>query len=146
MTMTSPAIHRYCRPVRFSETDAAGVVHFSRLLAIVEEAEHDWFSQLGLPVFGGGTAWPRVKLEVDFRAPCRFGETLCIDLTIEEIKNSSLAIRYAATSSRSGEESRPVFSGRMVICHASTGSDGTFHPFPFPESMRKILIKQTAEG
>ena len=121
--MTSPATYIHRRRVEFADTDAAGVAHFSRLLAMVEEAEHAFFRERGIPILTKDSAWPVVRVEVDFCGACRFGEEIEIRLSDFQPGKSSLAYRFEATV-----ESRKVFSGKMTKCHIS------------PESMRPAEI------
>ena len=112
--MTSPAAHIHRRRVEFADTDAAGVAHFSRLLAMVEEAEHGFFRERGIPSLTPESAWPVVKTEVDFCGACRFGEEIEIRLGNFQPGKSSLA--YAFEGAIDG---RKVFSGKMTKCHIS---------------------------
>jgi YbgC/YbaW family acyl-CoA thioester hydrolase len=112
--MTSPAAHIHRRRVEFADTDAAGVAHFSRLLAMVEEAEHGFFRERGIPILTAESAWPVVKTEVDFCGACRFGEEIEIRLRDFQPGKSSLA--YAFEAAIAG---RKVFSGKMTKCHIS---------------------------
>jgi acyl-CoA thioesterase FadM len=64
----------YQRRVAFADTDAAGVVHFSRLLCYVEEAEHALLAELKIPLMGDdkdGGGWPRVHIDCNYFAPLR---------------------------------------------------------------------------
>lgn len=81
--------HLYQRRVQFADTDAAGVVHFSRILCYVEEAEHELLKSLGIPVQGDG-GWPRVHVACDYTAPARFGELLTVSISPKRIGNSSI--------------------------------------------------------
>ena len=42
--------YRYRRRVEFSETDLAGIVHFSNYFRYMEAAEHEFFRSLGLSI------------------------------------------------------------------------------------------------
>jgi acyl-CoA thioesterase FadM len=100
--------------VEFADTDAAGVAHFSRLMAMVEEAEHGFFRERGILILTAESAWPVVKTEVDFCGACRFGEEIEIRLGDFQPGKSSLA--YAFVGAIDG---RKVFSGKMTKCHIS---------------------------
>ena len=121
--MTSPATYIHRRRVEFADTDAAGVAHFSRLLAMVEEAEHGFFRERGIPILTKDSAWPVVRSEVDFCGACRFGEEIEIRLGDFLPGKSSLAYGFEAQAG-----GRVVFSGKMTKCHIS------------PESMRPVEI------
>lgn len=129
--MTSPAAHQYRRRVEFADTDAAGVAHFSRLLAMVEEAEHDFFRKNSWPVLSKESAWPIVGLQVDYQSPCRFGDEINIRLFNFAPGDSSLAYSFEASLN-----DRPIFSGRTTICHISPE---TSRPSPIPASILRAL-------
>ena len=63
--MTSkPPGFRYSRRVQFSETDLAGIAHFSAFFRFMEEAEHALWRAAGLSNFSssgpsGGSRAPR---------------------------------------------------------------------------------------
>jgi acyl-CoA thioester hydrolase len=107
--MTSPAtfIHR-CR-VEFADTDAAGVAHFSRLLSMIEEAEHGFFRDRGIPILTKDSAWPLVRVEGDFAGLCRFGDQIEIRLSNFEPGKTSLGYAFEAQV-----EGRVVFSGTTL--------------------------------
>ena len=121
--MTSPATYIHRRRVEFADTDAAGVAHFSRLLAMVEEAEHGFFRERGIPILTKDSAWPVVRVEVDFAGACRFGNEIAMRLSDFQPGKTSLAYRFEAFV-----EEREVFSGKITKCHIS------------PETMRPVEI------
>lgn len=86
--------HIYQRRVSFADTDAAGVVHFSRLLCYAEEAEHDLLSSLAIPLLGGG-GWPRVNVSCDYLAPARLGDTVEVSISPVELGKSSVLWRFS---------------------------------------------------
>lgn len=137
--MTSPAAHAYRRRIRFSETDAGGVAHFSRLAALVEEAEHDWFRGLGIPVFGPRIVWPRVRFEIQYHAACRFGDEVLLRLWPDAIQAKSVVLAFAAEILDPPRHPTPAFSGKMVVCHARIQKNGGFLPAPLPARFRKLL-------
>jgi len=115
--MTSPAAYIHRRRVEFADTDAAGVAHFSRLLVIVEEAEHGFFRERGIPILTAESAWPVVKTEVDFCGACRFGDEIEMRLSDFQPGKSSLAYAFEGTI-----DGRKVLFGRMTKCHISPKS------------------------
>ena len=46
------------RQVAFHDTDASGVAHFTRLLCLVEEVEHEYLRSQGLEVLSPDCGWP----------------------------------------------------------------------------------------
>ena len=113
--MTSVATHKYTRKVHFSETDAAGVVHFTCLPTYVEEAEHDYFRGCGVPPFEEGSGWPRIRLVIDYQSPCRFEDV--IEITLEEFSATRSAISYRFVGKKLEPASVQVFQGEMTICY-----------------------------
>ena len=81
--------HLYQRQVQFADTDAAGVVHFSRLLCFVEEAEHNLLSSLEIPIAEDG-GWPRVHISCDYLKPLRFPGSAQIMIQPVKLGESSI--------------------------------------------------------
>ena len=94
--------HRYVHRdlVQFSDTDMAGIVHFSNFFRFMERAEHAFFRSLGLSVVekedpsmeGNPVGWPRVHASCDFLAPLFFEDEVEVELLVEELRTRS--IRY----------------------------------------------------
>lgn len=84
--------------VQFSETDAAGLVHFSNFFRYMERAEWELFRAADLPLIeehaGILRGWPRVKAECSFSSPLRFGDTLRIHLKVREITDRSITYAF----------------------------------------------------
>ena len=112
--MTSPATYIHRRRVEFADTDAAGVAHFSRLLAMVEEAEHGFFRERGIPILTKDSAWPVVRVEVDFAGACRFGDE--IEMRLSDFQPGKTSFAYGFEAVVVG---RKVFSGKITKCHIS---------------------------
>ena len=70
---------RTTRMVEFSETDMAGIMHFSNFFRFMESAEHAFYRSKGFSVDEAkslGLGWPRVKAECEYRHPLRFEDTV----------------------------------------------------------------------
>lgn len=84
--------------VQFSETDMAGIVHFSNFFRYMERVEHAFFRSLGLGIVDPASfgeervGWPRVHASCDFMAPLKFEEEFRIQLLVEEVRDK--VIRY----------------------------------------------------
>jgi len=94
---------RLQRRVAFSETDAAGIVHFSNYFRYFEDAEHALWRDAGLSIHGGESAigWPRVSASCDYRRPLRFEQEFEIRVAIAEVTGRT--IRYEGTIDSQGE-------------------------------------------
>ena len=73
------------RQVAFHDTDASGVAHFSRLLCLVEEVEHEYLCSRGVEVLSPDCGWPRVHVEADYSSSAGLGDWLSIELRWEPV-------------------------------------------------------------
>lgn len=79
--------------VQFSETDMAGIVHFSNFFRYMERVEHAFFRSLGLSMVEHGedrVGWPRVHASCDYMAPLKFEEEFRMELLVEEVRGKVL--------------------------------------------------------
>jgi acyl-CoA thioester hydrolase len=78
--------------VQFSETDMAGIVHFSNFFRYMERVEHAFFRSLGFSIVDPPSladervGWPRVHAACDYFAPLRFEEEFECELLVEEVR------------------------------------------------------------
>lgn len=88
----------YERPVRFEEVDAAGIVFFARFLSYGHEAMESLFSDADGGYVGLITArkigFPAVHVDVDFKAPLRYGDVITIETDCVRLGNRSAILRY----------------------------------------------------
>ncbi len=126
------------RAVAFSDSDAAGVVHFTALLRYAEDAEHRFLARVGVPLIlrenGDIIGWPRVHAQFDFRAPVRFGEEGTVALRLTRVGESSLTFRY-----RVAQLDTVVAEGEMTAVQACIGPDGPGRSVPLSEDLRARL-------
>ena len=92
------------RKIEFSETDMAGLVHFSNFFKYMETAERDFFEAAGVDLIrtkpGELVGWPRVRAECT-SAPLRFGDTIDIHIAVKAVKtDQSIIISYFPTRRR----------------------------------------------
>ena len=78
---------RIRRRVEYVDTDMSGIVHFSRFLVFMENAEHAFLRAVGPGVQwhdaeGRELGWPRVAVSCDYLAPARFGDELEIRVRV----------------------------------------------------------------
>lgn len=76
--------------VRFSETDAAGLVHFTNFLRWAENAEGDFFRKYDLCLLEKNSAetlcgFPRVSVRIDYRAPARYADCIRVKIRPQEL-------------------------------------------------------------
>lgn len=82
--------------VHFSDTDMAGIVHFSNFFRYMERVEHAFFRSLGFSIVDPADAgaervgWPRVHASCDYMAPLHFEEEFECELLVEEVRSKVL--------------------------------------------------------
>ncbi|HEY9664175.1 MAG TPA: thioesterase family protein, partial [Allocoleopsis sp.] len=88
----------YHRTIRFSDTDAAGVVYFANVLSICHEAYEASLAASGVDLkefFRGQTiAVPIVHAEIDFLQPLFCGESYVIQMQPTLLGDHKFAINY----------------------------------------------------
>src|SRR5437870_2926527 len=86
------------RRVEFSETDMAGIVHYSNFFRYMETAEHGFFRSLGFSIVTTNTevpvGWPRVHAQCDFQKPLHFEDEIEIHMLVAEKKSKSLSYTF----------------------------------------------------
>src|SRR3982751_6193930 len=94
---------RLKRRVQFSETDVAGIVHFSNFFRYFEDAEHALWREAGLCIHPekSDTGWPRVAASCEFHRPLKFEHEFDITVRISEM--SKRAITYRGEITRDGD-------------------------------------------
>ena len=113
------------RRVEFSDTDMAGIAHFTSYFRFMESAEHDFLRSRGLSVVMAEEgrsdthiSWPRVAASCDYQAAAKFGDELSIEVVVERVGEKSVAYQYLI-----GCQGRPLAVGRMtsVCCRIAPG-------------------------
>lgn len=136
--------YRVTRQVEFSETDAAGIVHFSNFFRYMEAAEHAFFRSLGMSIHreGAEVGWPRVHASCDYLHPLRFEDTVEIRLLVREVRPRSIV--YDIRFYRIDGETREVARGALKVASVTRGRDGRLKSVALPaEAVAKI---QAAPG
>ncbi len=90
------------RSVRFGDTDAAGVMHFHRLLGWCHEAYEESLERFGVaakevfPTPGSNlaVALPIVHCRADFLRPLACGDGLSLNLKPQRLDPSSFSVHY----------------------------------------------------
>jgi len=124
------------RRVEFSETDMAGIVHYSNFFRYMETAEHGFFRSLGHSVvmdqFELPMGWPRVHAECDYRQPLRFEDEVEIHLLVSEKKSKSLSYVFKFRK-LNGPASMEVARGALTVVCVTKHADGKFTAANIPK-------------
>jgi YbgC/YbaW family acyl-CoA thioester hydrolase len=87
--------------VRFAEIDAAGIAFFSRMYEWSHFAYEQALASVGLPLMelleSSEVLMPLVHSEADYKAPCRLGDELTIEVVIESSTQRSATWKFTFT-------------------------------------------------
>jgi len=121
------------RQVYYHDTDAGGVVYYARYLEHLEEARAGFLRSVGVDVVEyakKGAIFPIVHLEIDYKSPARYGDTVKIYSRVEKLGNAS--IRFAHEIKR-GDTT--LLMAKVV----SACVDANLKPRRIPEEIRSAL-------
>lgn len=92
--------------VRYAETDQMGRAHHAHHLVWCEAARTAWLRARGLAydeLEERDVLLPVSRVEVDYRRPARYDETVCVKAWPEVVRSRSVTFRYALRRNSSGE-------------------------------------------
>ncbi len=120
----------YQRKVRFSDSDAQGIVFNGNYLTYFDDTITDYFDALGIPwdeFTGRGYEMVLARAEVDFRSSARIGDVLLTGARVARIGTTSVVFELRTWELESG---RTVVEGRevQVVVDAET-----FQKTPVPD-------------
>ena len=124
------------RQVEFSDTDMAGIMHFSNFFRFMEAAEHAFFRSLGLSIHPAECpeplGWPRVHADCDFKHPLRFEDLVEIHLLVRQKREKSIV--YTVIFRKLNEQpTREVARGTLAVaCVKRDTATGRMTGVPIP--------------
>ena len=127
------------RTVRFADCDPAGIVFFPQYLVMINTQVEQWFDE-GLVINYAGLigarrlGLPTVRLEVDFTAVSRHGDSLTLRLHLARVGGSSMHLEHSFWG---GEQLR-LRARQVLVCTSLE----THRPQPWPEDIRAALAQQ----
>ncbi|MBM3846967.1 MAG: acyl-CoA thioesterase, partial [Verrucomicrobia bacterium] len=134
------------RRVEFSETDMAGIVHFSNFFRYMEIAEAAFYRSLGLTIVdpASGIGWPRVHAECDYHRPLLFEEEFDIHLAVEEVRTRSLRFRFKFVKISDGGNIVAARARIATVC-VKKKPDGGLEASPIPLAFREKVSAAPAD-
>jgi YbgC/YbaW family acyl-CoA thioester hydrolase len=123
------------RQVEFSETDTAGMVHFSNFFRYMEAAEHAFFRSLGFSIHGGECGFPRVHADCDYRVPLRFEDTFEVRLLVRERREKSLSYCFVFRKLNGGPPVEVARGSLTVVCVRVDPASRKLSSVPIPDSI-----------
>ncbi len=134
------------RRVEFSETDMAGIVHYSNFFRYMETAEHAFYRSLGHSVvmkqIDPPLGWPRVHAECDYFKPLRFEDLVEVHMLVKEKRSKVLTyvFRFYRVDGKREEVARGSLT---VVCVAH--QNGTMRSVEMPLELAAQIEVAPAE-
>ncbi len=136
------------RRVEFSDTDMAGIMHYSNFFRYMETAEHAYFRSLGLSIARDkndpSVGWPRVHAECDFKLPLRFEDEVEIHLLVSEKRSKSISYLFKF-SKLNATPVMEVARGKLTVVSVAMGEDGKMSACSIPPSIADKIQVAPAE-
>lgn len=122
--------------VRFRDLDALGHVNNAVYLTYLESARMAFWLHVMKRDGLAGMDMILARVEVDYRSPVSFGESLDVGVRCASIRRSSFVLESAIAERTTG---RPVAEARKVLVHYDYAAR---RAVPLPQEMRERLLAQ----
>ena len=143
-----PYEFKVTRRVEFSETDMAGIMHFSNFFRYMETVEHAFFRSLGFSIVTNSTetpvGWPRVHASFDYSQPLRFEDEVEIHLLVVEKKSKSITYQIRIRK-LNAEPQMEVARGKLTVVCVARQPDGKMRATHIPEPIARQIETAPAE-
>ena len=124
------------KKIYYHDTDAGGVVYYANYLKYFEEARTEIFREKGVDIrklSKQDILFAVRRVEIDYKAPARYADTLTIFTQISKIKNASL--EFIQNIEKAGETL--VKARIQMVCINSN-----FVPRIIPQEVTQCLKKE----
>ena len=134
------------RRVEYVDTDMSGIVHFSRFLIFMENAEHAFLKAIGTEVHiqdkeGREISWPRVAVSCEYMSPARFGDTLEIRLHV--VRKGVRSMTYGFEITCGGET---LARGRTTCACCVINDPTGIKAIPIPDEIASQIEESPRRG
>jgi 4-hydroxybenzoyl-CoA thioesterase len=124
--------------IRFDDVDGAGIVYYPQFFHICHAAFEDFFdtaAPVSYPelVRKRRLGFPTVAIESTFKAPLVYGDVVVVELSVEQIGNSSVTFGYTIRRKRDGKLSCRA-SVKTVLVNIDS-----MEPIPLSDEYRSIF-------
>ena len=141
--------HTSTRRIEFSETDMAGLVHFSNFFKYMETAERDFFEAAGVDLIrtspGELVGWPRARAECKYSAPVRFGDTIDIHIAVKAVKDRSIDFQFRIFKREADGSRTQCGKGHMTTVLTELTGEGDLKSTELPEHVRSRISEAPKE-
>jgi acyl-CoA thioester hydrolase len=129
------------RRVEFSDTDMAGIVHYSNFFRYMEAAEHAYFRSLGFSIVSRQVdppvGWPRVHAQCDYSQPLHFEDEVEVHMLVSEKKSKSLSYQFRFRKLNANPPVEVARGSLTVVC--VTHQHGTMAAATIPKSISEKI-------
>lgn len=133
--------------VRFGECDPAGVVYYPRYFDWFHRAMEEWFGQgLGRPYHEvlQELGFPSVHAEADYKAPCRMGEQVVVELAVHKLGRASTTLGLRVLGPDGGV--RATGKVVIVVIQMDPGGPDHFKLRTLPDWLRQAMARFLVDG
>ena len=123
--------------VPFVDVDSTQRIHYTAWLRFMEIAEHHLMREIGYSYATvlRDQAYPRVRLECDFRGAIQYDDELDVEARSERVGRSSWTVAFVGRHA-TAPDAEPVATGKMtIVCMDPT----TQRARPLPDDLRAAL-------
>lgn len=121
------------KKIYYHDTDCGGVVYYANYLKHLEEGRTEYFSEAGISVKAvadEGTYLVVARVDIRYRSPARYQDTITVETEIADIRRASILFRQRIVR----EKTVLVEADTALVC---VGRD--FRPRPVPEDLMKRI-------
>lgn len=129
--------------IRYSDCDPQGIVFNGNYARYWDDALTDWLEEAGFggeELGGSGADIVTARMEMDFKASARLGDTIETAIVVERFGNTSMTI--GVTTSRLSDGT-VVTEGREILVFVDPE---TFRPTAVPDEIRAALDGNQGDG
>jgi acyl-CoA thioester hydrolase len=122
--------------VYWSETDAAGIAHFTNILKIIEKAEEDLYRSKGLYNVQKDLPMRLVVKEVyaKFKSPLRWNDEVSVRVELEESRTRGLKYRFEIVNITTNSLAAEGYI--VLVCTKDEG--GSLKATPCPKELIEV--------
>lgn len=124
-------------PIRFNECDLMGIVHHANYVLYLEEARIHFAKVAGIDfaaVVRGGINLAVIALEIAYRRPLVYGQTVDIHCWLRELKSRGMTFDFELRSTTDGEETLHTLASVSLLSVSAAGT-----PTRIPEAYYQLL-------
>jgi len=128
-------MHELLKKVYYHDTDAGGVVYYANYLKYFEEGRSEYMLARGINIKAlaeESILFVVARVEIDYKAPARYGDVLKIISEVNRVKNVTLEFSQQAKK----EGNVLVYAATKLVC-----IDGNFKPHAMPLEIIESLKK-----